>query len=49
MASSFNDPRLKLHIQDGFEFIANRESSYDIIITDSSDPVGEWNNFSAMI
>ncbi|XP_025081532.1 spermidine synthase-like isoform X1 [Pomacea canaliculata] len=40
MASSFNDPRLKLHIQDGFEFIANRESSYDIIITDSSDPVG---------
>ena len=41
MACSFDNPRLSLHIQDGFEFMAKHESTYDVIITDSSDPIGQ--------
>ncbi|XP_076451826.1 spermidine synthase-like [Babylonia areolata] len=40
MACSFDNPRLSLHIQDGFEFMAKHENTYDVIITDSSDPIG---------
>ena len=40
MACSFDNPRLHLHIQDGFEFMAKHEKTYDVIITDSSDPIG---------
>lgn len=40
MACSFDDPRLNLHILDGFEFMAKHEGTYDVIITDSSDPIG---------
>jgi len=41
MAVGFNDPRCKVHICDGIEFVRNApESSYDAIIVDSSDPVG---------
>ena len=42
MACSFDNPRLSLHIQDGFEFMAKHEGTYDAIITDSSDPIGQW-------
>ncbi|KAK7093753.1 spermidine synthase-like isoform X2 [Littorina saxatilis] len=40
MACSFDNPRLSLHIQDGFDFMAKHEGTYDVIITDSSDPIG---------
>lgn len=40
MASSFSHPKLQLHIGDGFEFLKNHQNEYDVIITDSSDPVG---------
>merc|ERR1712071_42941 len=40
MAKGFNDPKLTLHIGDGFEFIKNHPSEFDVIITDSSDPIG---------
>jgi len=41
MACSFNDPRVKLFCRDGFDFLkCCGESSYDVIIVDSSDPVG---------
>ena len=40
MAVGFQHPKVKLHIGDGFEYLKNNESSYDVIITDSSDPVG---------
>ena len=41
MAKGFNDPKLTLHIGDGFEFIKNHPSAFDVIITDSSDPIGK--------
>eukprot|EP00798_Chlamydomonas_sp_ICE-L_P030182 gene30182-35166_t len=35
------DPRVKLHICDGIKFVQEVEpNSYDVIIVDSSDPVG---------
>lgn len=39
-AIAFDDSKLNLKIEDGFEFIARCESAFDIIIVDSSDPIG---------
>ena len=40
MASLLTDPRVTVYIGDGFKFLADNESTYDVIVTDSSDPVG---------
>ena len=40
MAVGFDDPRVRVHIMDGAEFMRDRKSAFDVIITDSSDPVG---------
>ncbi len=40
MACGFDDPRVNVHITDGAEFIKDRQQYYDVIIVDSSDPVG---------
>jgi spermidine synthase len=41
MSVGFSDPRVKLHICDGIKFVEDSpEGSYDVIIVDSSDPVG---------
>lgn len=40
LAAGFDDPRVTVHIADGFKFLAERKNMYDVIITDSSDPVG---------
>lgn len=40
MACGFEDPRVTIHIADGHEFIRQHRNCYDIIIVDSSDPVG---------
>ena len=41
MAKGFEDPRLRLLIQDGIDFVKNcTPGTYDAIIVDSSDPVG---------
>lgn len=42
MACGFKNDKVTLHIQDGFEFMKNTVQQYDIIITDSSDPVGGY-------
>ncbi|MCB0278076.1 MAG: polyamine aminopropyltransferase, partial [Calditrichaeota bacterium] len=39
-ADAFNDPRLTCHWQDGIKFVAKAEKQYDIIIIDSTDPIG---------
>ncbi|MBN1850065.1 MAG: spermidine synthase [Deltaproteobacteria bacterium] len=36
----FSDPRVKVHIQDGAEFARKNVDAYDVIIVDSSDPIG---------
>ena len=37
---AFDDPRLNVVIADGAEFIASTDSQYDVVIIDSTDPVG---------
>ncbi|KAG8177759.1 hypothetical protein JTE90_018988 [Oedothorax gibbosus] len=40
MSTGFDSPKLKLHIGDGIEFMKNTHGEFDVIFTDSSDPIG---------
>ncbi|KAF8206953.1 spermidine synthase [Mycena galopus ATCC 62051] len=40
MAACLASPKVAIHIGDGIKFLAENEATYDVIITDSSDPVG---------
>ena len=37
---AFEDPRLNLVIDDGMNFVANTTEKFDVIISDSTDPIG---------
>jgi spermidine synthase len=37
---AFDDPRLTVEIDDGSLFVKNTEESYDVILCDSTDPIG---------
>ena len=39
-ASSFDDARVHIHIEDGLKYIRSCENQYDVIIVDSTDPFG---------
>ncbi|KAG5303228.1 spermidine synthase [Histoplasma capsulatum G186AR] len=40
MSVGFQHPNVKVHVADGFKFLADRKNEFDVIITDSSDPEG---------
>jgi len=40
LANSFDDPKVKIFCEDGNKFIKAHKNEYDIIIVDSSDPIG---------
>lgn len=40
IACAFDDLRLNLYLEDGIKFVANSKEKYDVVIIDSSDPVG---------
>ncbi|XP_031232851.1 spermidine synthase [Mastomys coucha] len=40
MAVGFSSSKLTLHVGDGFEFMKQNQDAFDVIITDSSDPMG---------
>jgi len=40
MAKGFDDPRVNLFIGDGYAYMKARPGEFDVIIVDSSDPVG---------
>ena len=40
LAIGFDDPRVTVKIMDGAKFMDQNQESFDVIITDSSDPVG---------
>ncbi|KAL6091531.1 hypothetical protein STEG23_022217 [Scotinomys teguina] len=40
MAIGFSSSKLTLHVGDGFEFMKQNQDAFDVIITDSSDPMG---------
>jgi spermidine synthase len=37
---AFDDPRVKIVIDDGRHFIENNQEKFDVIISDSTDPIG---------
>lgn len=40
MAAQFDSSKLNLFIGDGFEFLKKHKNEFDVVITDSSDPIG---------
>ncbi|KAF4576901.1 spermidine/spermine synthase family protein [Pleurotus pulmonarius] len=40
MSELLSSPKVRVFIGDGFKFLAENEATYDVIVTDSSDPVG---------
>lgn len=40
LSCGFDDSRVKIHIGDGAEYLKERPKSFDVVIVDSSDPVG---------
>jgi spermidine synthase len=40
MSSLLSHEKVTVHVGDGFKFLQENEATYDVIITDSSDPVG---------
>lgn len=41
LSCGLSHPKLKLIVGDGFKFMSDHNNEFDVIITDSSDPVGE--------
>ena len=39
-ACRFDDPRLTIHYEDGVKFVRSKKNVYDLIIVDSTDPIG---------
>ncbi|MCT4509546.1 MAG: polyamine aminopropyltransferase [Tepidibacter sp.] len=39
-ASKLDDPRVNLYFEDGIKFVEGKENMYDLIIVDSTDPIG---------
>ena len=35
-----NDPRVNLYFEDGIKFVKDKKNVYDLIIVDSTDPIG---------
>lgn len=44
MSCGLSHPKLSVHVGDGFKFMAEHRNAFDVIITDSSDPVGKYFN-----
>ncbi|XP_064612191.1 spermidine synthase-like [Liolophura sinensis] len=40
MAKGYDDPRVEINVGDGLEYMKEHENEFDVIITDSSDPIG---------
>jgi spermidine synthase len=40
VASAFDDPRLELRFEDALEYVARTGSRFDVVVVDSTDPVG---------
>ena len=46
MAKGLDHPKVTVNVGDGFEFMKQHNQEFDVIITDSSDPVGKFHEFS---
>ncbi|CAB9499307.1 Polyamine aminopropyltransferase [Seminavis robusta] len=43
LAKGYDDPRVTVHVMDGAVFMEQNQNYFDVIITDSSDPIGPAN------
>ena len=41
MAIGFDNAKVKIHCMDGSEFLRTKKNTFDVVITDSSDPIGK--------
>ena len=41
LSARLDDPRVSIHCEDGFQYLDAHRVSYDVILVDSTDPVGE--------
>jgi spermidine synthase len=39
-AAKLDDPRVNLYFEDGIKFVENKQNIYDLILVDSTDPIG---------
>ena len=49
MATGFNSSKLKVVIEDGFEFMKQSIDMFDVIINDTSDPEGKYENLKCNV
>lgn len=40
IAGKLDDPRVEIHVADGIQFVKERKGAFDVILVDSSDPLG---------
>ncbi len=40
IAGKLNDDRVKIYVEDAIEFIKNKKNCYDVVLIDSTDPMG---------
>ncbi len=40
MAIGYYSPKVSIHVEDGIKYIEKHTAEFDVIITDSSDPIG---------
>ena len=45
LSVGFSSPKLTVHIEDGVNFLEKHIEKFDVIITDSSDPLGNIRTF----
>ena len=45
LAKGFDDPRVVVKVMDGAKFLEENQEAFDVIITDSSDPIGQTQNY----
>ena len=40
MSAGFSDPKVTVHVRDGFSFLEEHSEQFDVIIADITDPEG---------
>ena len=40
MATGYYSPKVTIHVEDGIKYVQKHKGEFDVIITDSSDPIG---------
>ena len=49
LSSGYSSSKLILHIEDGVKFMERHSEEFDVIITDSSDPIGEIDSCECLL